>query len=290
MEKYFIDTDIGSDCDDAGAFALLHTLSKAQKAQIIGCNHCGSEPSGAVTIKAINHWYGRDDIPVGQFQSYPFLEEEICKRFSSVIAAQYLAEHPAPVFEDSVKTLRRALAENQNVTLITIGMLNNIAQLLQSQPDEISDKTGLELCQDSVKEMYSMGGNFADPNFCEYNIATDIESARYVAEHFPKPINYIGFELGDPVITGKHLDEASDSCPMKLAYNTFSGRRQSWDPLTVYCAVFPDNPFLKKREHLTISFDEKGRTQVQPGGKDCFFEFHAAPESLQEELERYMLP
>lgn len=288
MKKVFIDTDIGSDCDDAGALALLHHLLKEEQAELIGCTHCGSEIGGAITIEAINSWFERSGLPIGRFTKYPFLEEEICKRFTSQISKNYLSEHPMPEFEDAVKVLRRALTQNKDVTLITIGMFNNIAELLRSQPDEISEKTGLELCRDSVIGMYSMGGHFQDPSYSEYNIKCDIESARYVAEHFPKPIHYVGFEVGVKVLTGRNLSQAPENCPMKLAYRVFSELRPSWDPITVYCALRPDNSFFQEQTDVTVLFDENGRTIVKSGGKDGYFTLHAQPEKIEEEIERYI--
>lgn len=288
MEKIFIDTDIGSDCDDAGAFAVLHQLANAGEAEIIGCTHCGSERSGAVTIKAINDWYKRGELPVGQFMKYSFLEEEVCKRFTSKISQEYLKTHSAPEIENSVKTLRRALAEKEEVVLVTIGMFNNIAELLRSQPDEISEKTGWELCRDSVKCMYSMGGNFEDAEYKEYNILCDRASASYVAENFPRPINYVGFEIGSKIITGKNLADAPEECPIKTAYNVYKGLRESWDPITVYCAVRQKNEFFKYQENVTILFDEEGRTVIKKGGKDRYILLQASVAEVREEIDCYI--
>lgn len=288
MKKFFIDTDIGSDCDDAGALALLHHLLKKEQAELIGCTHCGSDIGGAITIEAINSRFGQAGLPIGRFTKHPFLEEEVCKKFTSQISENYLAEHPMPEFEDAVKVLRRALAQNKDVTLITIGMFNNIAELLRSKPDEISEKTGVELCRDSVSGMYSMGGHFADASYIEYNIKCDIESARYVAEHFPKPIHYIGFEVGEPLLTGKNLSQADENCPMKLAYRVFSNLRPSWDPATVYCALRPNNAFFQEQTDVTILFDKDGRTVIKNGGKDGYFKLHAPLEQITEEIDRYI--
>ena len=65
-EKIIFDTDMGSDCDDAGALALLHTYADMDKAEILGCIYSsGKVPYGAGVVQAINIRYGRADIPVG---------------------------------------------------------------------------------------------------------------------------------------------------------------------------------------------------------------------------------
>lgn len=286
--KILIDTDMGSDCDDVGAFAVLHSFAKEGKAEILGCTHCASEISGAVALCAVNECYGAADIPVGRFTARPFLEEAICKRYTEPIMHRYLRTHEMPVFEDAVKTMRRILVNQTDVVLVTIGMFNNIAALLRSEADEISDKSGVELCRASVRCMYSMGGHFADAAYSEYNIRQDIDSARYVAEHFPMPITYIGFECGDKILTGKYLAERAEDDPMKFAYSFYDGLRESWDPITVYCAVNPHSPLFARHENVTVSFDEQGRTAVKCGGKDCYLSLAAPLGEIQEEIDRRM--
>lgn len=286
--KILIDTDMGSDCDDVGAFAVLHRSAQEGKAEILGCTHCASEISGAVAICAVNECYGMPQLPVGRFTEHPFLEEAICKRYTEPVMHRYLQTHEMPRFEEAVKTMRRILAEQTDVVLVTIGMFNNIAALLRSEADEISEKNGEELCRDAVRCMYSMGGHFADAAYSEYNILQDIESARYAAEHFPMPITYIGFECGDKILTGKHLAERADDDPMKFAYSFYDGLRESWDPITVYCAVNPDSPLFARHENVTVSFDERGRTVVQDGGKDCYLSLAALPDEIREEIDRYL--
>ena len=51
---------MGSDCDDAGALALLHQYADQGKAEIIGCIYSSGKVSfGAGVIEAINIYYGR---------------------------------------------------------------------------------------------------------------------------------------------------------------------------------------------------------------------------------------
>jgi hypothetical protein len=58
--KILFDSDMGSDCDDAGALALLHTLADEGKAEIVGCVFSsGRVPYGAAVMEAINVYYGR---------------------------------------------------------------------------------------------------------------------------------------------------------------------------------------------------------------------------------------
>ena len=64
-----IHTDMGSDCDDAGALAVLHALADAGEARILGVIFSsGKNRYGVGTCDAINTWYGRGDLPLGQYK------------------------------------------------------------------------------------------------------------------------------------------------------------------------------------------------------------------------------
>ena len=55
MKKNIIlDTDIGPDCDDAAALAMLNLYADQGLCRILGITHCTSNPYGAGTIDAIN--------------------------------------------------------------------------------------------------------------------------------------------------------------------------------------------------------------------------------------------
>ena len=288
-QKILLDTDMGTDCDDAGALAVLHNLADSGKAEIVAVVHCASEISGPVAVKAINTWYKRDEIPIGRWDKNIFLEGEKYRRYTGVLMEQYLKNYSLRKFENSTRVMRRTLAENNDVTITVIGMLNNVAELLKSQGDDISPLSGIELIKKSVKNMYVMGGNFKDLTYAEYNIVCDIESARYVAEHFPMPIIYCGFELGENVLTGRKLRTISNENPVKIAYEVHSqkdgGIRFSWDPITVYCAVMQNTPYYQKSPKKEISFDEKGRVTLKEGGKDCYIISNISDKDIEKVID-----
>ncbi|MBO5007222.1 MAG: nucleoside hydrolase [Clostridia bacterium] len=291
MKKIILDTDLGSDCDDAGAIALMHRLAELGETEILAVTHCTSEIGGAITVKAINEYYGRADLPVGQYSEKPFLDNEICKRFTKHIMENYLENHKMPKIENATKLMRKVLAQNSDVTLIAIGFLNNYAELLRSQPDEISPLTGIELIKKHVKELYAMGGNFIDLTNAEYNVKMDIESAKYVSENFPLPITYIGYELGETIRTGESLKTASENNPVKKIYSLRQADRlrESWDPITLYCAIRDSNTLFKKSEKCKITFNDNGCVVINGRGKDCYLIANTTDEEVREELEKYMV-
>jgi hypothetical protein len=63
------DTDMGSDCDAAGALAVLNALADAGEVRILGVVFSsGKNRYGVGTCDAINTYYGRGDLPLGQYQ------------------------------------------------------------------------------------------------------------------------------------------------------------------------------------------------------------------------------
>ena len=277
MVKFIFDTDLGGDCDDAGALALAHNLMNLGKCEMLGATACSSATYSATAIQCMNEWFGRGDIPVGKNDTKPFLEEFEFNRYAKPIAEDYLQSHPMPKIESATRLMRKILAENHKVALVSIGMLNNIADLLRSEPDDISDLSGVELVREHVTALYAMAGDFGDLEHNEWNVALDVESAQYVADNFPCPIVYSGFELGMNINTGRRLCDSGTDNPFYRAYKIVSDFfraaepvRDSWDPLTVYAAVITDTPYLEKSEPITVNFDEIGRVVMTPGGKDCY--------------------
>ncbi len=107
-----LDTDMGSDCDDVGALALLHQYTDQGKVEIIGVMYSsGKVPYGAGVVEAINVYYGRPDIPVGAYQGSD-VGDEVDKMTAEKYGkdwnfffngtapyTKYLVEHfPAPVY------------------------------------------------------------------------------------------------------------------------------------------------------------------------------------------------
>lgn len=292
--KILLDTDLGSDCDDSGALAVLHNLADQDKAEILGITHCASERTGLVSVMSINSYYGRPDIPVGQYKVKPFLEEPNCTRYTSVLAREYenvFRKIEKTDIEDSVKTMRKVLANNIGVVMVSIGILNNIALLLKSQPDEISDLNGIDLVKKSVSSLYVMGGNFEDLSFEEYNIKCSIDDAQYVSENFPARIVYCGFEIGSKIKTGEKLKSSAVENPVRKAYQIYSedGLRESWDPITVYCAINQKSELFTTMEDVAIRFDMFGRTVICKGGKDAFLIMNKPLEEIRETIDNLLV-
>src|SRR3990170_406515 len=59
--KIIFDTDFHTDCDDAGALAVLHALADRGECEILAIMCSTRDPFSAPAIDVINTYYGRPD-------------------------------------------------------------------------------------------------------------------------------------------------------------------------------------------------------------------------------------
>ncbi|MDI4647026.1 nucleoside hydrolase [Cohnella hashimotonis] len=290
-----LDTDIGPDCDDAGAVAVLHTLAAHGEARIAGMMHCTSSRWGAGCLDAINAYYECPDIPIGTLSQPDFLAHERYETYNKALALQYdnryRGEHPAP---DAIQLYRRLLAEAEDASIViaAIGPLRNLAGLLRSEPDAISPLPGIRLVERKVKETVAMGGHF--PFGREWNFEMAPDAARLVAAEWPTPIIFAGYEIGSAVLTGRSLlATAPSQHPVRQAYERFGladGVRPSWDLIAVMVAVrgLRDGWRLSERGRVLIEPD--GANRWMPGeGSHRYLIFDTEPAHIEHLLEQWLV-
>ena len=283
IRKFIFDTDIGPDCDDCGALAIFDTYHKAGKVNLLGITHCTSDLLGVNVIAAINDHFGVQ-IPIGQTDRQGFLAD--LTKYTAPVSEMYLKDHPAPAYETALPMLRRLLAENRNVTMVFVGPLNNMKDLLRSGGDDISPLTGEELVAQSVDQVIVMGGNFENFSHGEYNIACDVEAAQLMSEKCAAPIVYCGFEAGEHVITGASLEACPENHPVRKSYYHYlDGRfqRNSWDLVTVYYAVEPCDEKWILSDECCIRYRDDA-TAVITGGKGARYVRYADERELEKIL------
>ena len=149
--QLIIDTDMDFDVDDVGAVCAAHAMADKGEAEIIAIVHDAGYPKGIGAVSVLNHYYGRDEIPLGAFKG----------KFGAETAGVYIDdlvdnwESPIKHYDqvkDAVEVLRAALAsaEDQSVVISSVGFLTNIANLLSSPGDDISESTGYDLVRNKV--------------------------------------------------------------------------------------------------------------------------------------------
>lgn len=243
MKNIILDTDIGTDSDDIGAVSILANLHSQGKINLLAVTSCSSTNEPAYLVDLINECYGvsvpvgKCDVPFADDEEHGKYAREVCKHYTSRLCGKHI--------DNATRVLRKALLCG-NVTLVTIGPLNNIANLLASQPDDISPLDGTTLVNTCVAEMYVMGGTF-NHDWAEWNVKEDIPSSVAVFSKVTVPMTVIPWEVGVRVRTATNFLNGED-CPMKLGYFVHNNGqpRESWDPITAYCAAvecLPTSPW-----------------------------------------------
>ena len=277
-EKIILDTDMGSDCDDVGALALLHHYADLGKAEILGIIYSsGAIPYGAAVIDAINIYYGRGYIPVGADHETTF-GDPVDKMEAEQLALDTGSYHHRIIHNrDALEqtALNRQLltaAEDSSITYITIGHTRGLHALLTSGPDSISEFTGMELVRRKVKRWVALGALGAanpeghltrDWNFFFNNTAG---YTAHLVDQFPGPIYFV--DGGRRVLTGRSLADTPSGNILRTAYTQWlqnvegkrlEDQRPSWDLVTVYFAVEGTGAYFEVLEPGSLEFDpEKG--------------------------------
>ena len=310
VKNIIMDTDIGPDCDDVGALAMLNIFADQGLCRILGVSHCTSNPYGAGMIDVINRYYGRPDVEISTYYGEGFLADEVCMRYNRHIATHFPNRYMTSQPGEAVEMYRRILSaqEDRSVELIGIGPMNNLSALLDSEPDRYSDLDGHALVKRKVAKLTMMAGAFRCSDceitgraeaqsrqkiedISEFNVFCDIPAARNVAGNWPTPKAYIGFEAG-LITTGRSLRTPPERHPVRLAYELHNraGERYSWDLLTVEYAVVDNCPHFRESAPGRVRFDEKGRTRwTQDGtGQDCFVELAQPEEQIVEDIDKLL--
>jgi pyrimidine-specific ribonucleoside hydrolase len=158
------DTDIGPDYDDVGAIAMLHALADSGQATILATVASSKYANVAPVLSVYNTYFGRPDIPIGVPKGNAVTDRDF-QGWSDTVVARYphKVKSNAEVPE-SVEIYRQVLAKqpDQSVTIVTVGFLTNLANLLESKPDKYSRLSGKELVSKKVKRLVSMAGKFPE--------------------------------------------------------------------------------------------------------------------------------
>jgi len=305
--KVIFDTDMGSDCDDVGALALLHAYADMGRAEIIGTVYSsGKVPYGAGVIEAINIYYGRNNIPVGACYGDDIGDpvdkmkaEELAKdtaRFGHTIVHNKDAEE--------ITRLNRKLLVTQkdnSVVYVTVGHTKGLHDLLVSRPDDMSPLSGRELVEKKIKRWIALGALFAineeGSHRKDWNLSFNGTApyTKYLVEDFPKPMAFV--TAGTDVLTGKSLKRTPPGNIVRTAYTewlanysrkTLDDQRPSWDLIAVYYAVEGLGEYLIEGPDGFLDFDiEKGSRWIEserPSNQTILLQ----KKNIRQPLSRYL--
>lgn len=249
-----IDTDLDSDVDDVGALALLNDFMDQGEATLLACIHNtrNNQQSSCATIQAINAYYGHPSIPIGQYYGEPDAAAHVKSVLTPAPPEGYhgpaqssgssytLQVHQKfdPEFPNDdklpagVDVYRKALAAaaDDSVVIVSVGLMENLQDLIQSQPDAVSPLNGMDLVRKKVRLMV--------------NMANTVPQDVYLLRVWPTKILWTT-DVGSYIGTGPSLQATPESNPVRFAYGHFGDARhnalrdgrQSWDLTAAWLGV-----------------------------------------------------
>lgn len=291
-KKVIFDTDMGNDADDALAQMMLyHYLEKSQMELLAILINKGTQRAAVATDIFAQH-YGYGDIPMGLVDLSRavkgddgwFLKQVVDARKEDGSLKFKRAIDETTKLSSAVPLLRKILSQqpDQSVHYVSIGFLSNLAQLLESTPDEFSAMDGKTLVAKKVKQVSLMAGAFSEKDLedpakakREFNVITDIPASKYVLEHCPVPMIFSGWEIGANIrypreVVDEYFGGKGDN-PILDAYEAASLSRYKkegkydWPTYDLTSVLYVMEPeFFKLSESGRISMvDHQGRLKFE---------------------------
>lgn len=226
-KKIIYETDLCADVDDVGALAVLHALANNGEAEILAVCFNEVHKNGVAAIDAMNTWYGRGDIPVGIYRGV--LSQPDNSNYLNYVAGfpHDLEDSDAP---SALDVYRQVLSEqpDSSVTIISVGFLNNINDLLIAEPELVAQK---------VKELVQMAGVWNDGfNLTRHNLSS---ASANVIKNWPTPM--VISQEGSDIHTGEIYQYAPQENPCREGFYRYFGSsyqgRPSWDEMAILYGV-----------------------------------------------------
>ena len=274
-----LDTDIASSTDDLFALEMLCRYDEQQRCRLLGVVVDREGEANADFADVMNTYFNHPGVPVGLVQD-GIKNPKVWIDYAHVA---YMTESDGitPMFlrtinqpgmrPDGHRLYRRLLAQqpDHSVSIVSIGFVTCLAQLLQSEADEYSALSGVDLVRQKVKCVYLQGGVFGDAEESDFNFAQGITFAQTFFDLWPKEVDMVfsPMEVGQAVEYTPEQVVAdvswTDRHPIKQVYmtcNCNTGQRM-WDPMCVIQAVEGDSLF---------SLSERGTIAITPQANTIF--------------------
>lgn len=276
-----LDTDIGSSTDDLFTMMMLYRYQDQKRSKLLGVvvNREGEDYAACADV--MNTYYGYGYIPIGlirdgikspkvwiDYKALPTHTDSSGELMFQRSIADY------STLPDGWQLYRQLLAAqpDHSVSILSIGFVTCLAQLLQSGPDEYSSLNGVELVRRKVKCLYMMGGVFGDADEpIEYNFSIGVDFAQAFFNLWPDDVDIIMSpgEVGDDIEYRPEQVIAdidwTDRYPIKqvyLNYNCDTGQKM-WDTLTLINAV-EGNSLFTLSTCGTVTVGNQGETFFTP--------------------------
>ncbi len=300
VKDIIYDHDLGSDCDDGGAIAMLLNAHREGVCRALAITSCVFNPYASYCVKLMCEYFGVDDIEIGINTERDILNNEGWWQCSKSQAEKYYVEkgRPYPEFESNVPLIRRKLAESRgNVTVISTGALTTLYALMQSPADGISPLDGRALFREKTGHHVLGGGKFPDGTL-ESNFLCDPEGVDKVVNEYLKgfPITFVGAEVAGGTLSGIVMmqDKYKDYVlrDIYLHHRPNDCNHNSWDLGTVHYSVFGITyPFFEVRHGYTVEpYGTLGCMRLYNGGVHDYVVRRVSFEALSPTFNDYIVP
>lgn len=252
-----LDTDIGTDIDDAFAIALI---AKSPELKLLGVTTVSGDTAARARLAAkLLSVAGLNGVPVAAGvagKPLPIGQTRWADGFTS----------PQLTHQSAVHLLYRQLSRQPGkITIVAIGPLTNIAALLERHPDAAARIHELVMMGGAIAHGY---GNQLKPA-AEYNIAQDVAAARKVFDaRLPirmAPLDVTAM-LQLAAADRQRIFGRQDPVDQALAalYKLWGHETPVlFDPMAVAMIIQPD---LCRMRRVAIRVDNRGYTLVEPHG------------------------
>ncbi|MBR1549201.1 MAG: nucleoside hydrolase [Bacteroidales bacterium] len=286
-----LDTDIGSSTDDLFAMEMLYHYEREGRCRLLGVVVDRMGEDCAACADVMNTFFRcRDrmgatpekggDLPIG-LERGGIANPPVWIDYKAL--PTYTTSEGQLMFERSVsdysalpdgwRLYRRLLAAqpDHSVSIVSTGFVTALAQLLQSEGDELSPLDGAELVRRKVKCIYLMGGVFGTSVEPDFNFAQGISFAPDFFDLWPPEVDMVF----SPMEVGQEIEYEPDSViadvawtdihPVKQVYLTCNCNtgQMMWDPMVVIHAVEGDTAFTLS-ERGTVTLTPQGGTLFTP--------------------------
>lgn len=287
-----LDTDIGGDIDDSWALALLLRCPELDTRLVVTALEGGDDPYARAKITAKQISESGFSIPVGS---------GLCVEPESTTMGGWaegfdLEGYSAPFYKDGVQAMiDTVMASEEQVTIICIAPLTNIAEALRREP-RIAEKARIIAVMGSIYNGHSL--DFI-AKASDYNVRADIPAARAVFAA-GWDITIAPLDITAHIVVGddnyQHILAKRDSDPVcktvLSAFDTWMVEHNCtyykthttslYDTSAIYMAVTGDYNVVME-DHM-LSIDDGGYTNDDEAGrlvhcavywkyKDIFYKF-----------------
>ncbi len=292
------DSDMGPDYDDVGAITLLHAYADSGFVKILATVASTKYEGVASVFNVFNTYFKRPGILIGVPKGKASELKDNQHWTDSVLVKYPHSIKTNSEVPDAIEIYRKVLAlqTDRSVTIVTVGFLTNLSNLLQSQPDKYSKLDGKELVKQKVKQLVCMAGKF--PSGSEFNVRIDGAASQYTFSNWPTPILFSGVEIGFRVKTGLPLihNDAIANSPVKDVFRICiplskqdSAGRMSWDETAVLIAVKGYKPWYNIVSGKMIVAADGSNTWTSESSTHSYIIENESPAAVEQLINKLIM-